>query len=156
MDSKSINSFSANVIYWFFNIFILFPWIRLLGKESRVLKSKDSSFCSGSSVDKTRIAVRLQLTNMETRLKDTSNLDINAQFSIFGTKKGIFLQSYFLLFWNKVSISAGGKDDCINWSIVVCWKIYLDFTFVNINSYTTRWYLINIKMVGMLLVGCMH
>ena len=132
MDSKGINSFSANVIYWFFNIFILFPWIRLLGKESRVLKSKDSSFCSGSSVDKTRIAVRLQLTNMETRLKDTSNLDINAQFSIFGTKKGIFLQSYFLLFWNKVSISAGGKDDCINWCIVVCEKIYLDFTFVNI------------------------
>ena len=79
-----------------------------------MLKSKDSSFCSGSSVDRIRIAVRLQLTNMETRLKDTSNLDINAQFSIFGTKKGIFLQSHFLLFWNKVSISAGGKDDCIN------------------------------------------
>ena len=109
LDSKSINSFSANVIYWFYNIFILFPWIRLLGKESRVLKSKDSSFCSGSSVDRIRIAVRLQLTNMETRLKDTSNLDINAQFSIFATKKGIFLQSFFYNFGIKLASQQGVK-----------------------------------------------
>ena len=62
-----------------------------------MLKSKDSSFCSGSSVDRIRIAVRLQLTNMETRLKDTSNLDINAQFSIFGTKKGFFYKVFSII-----------------------------------------------------------
>ena len=74
-----------------------------------MLKSKDSSFCSGSSVDRIRIAVRLQLTNMETRLKDTSNLDINAQFSIFGTKKGFFYKVIFYYFGIKLASQQGVK-----------------------------------------------
>ena len=66
---------------------------------------------------------------METRLKD-SNLDTNAQFSIFGNyKKKTFYKAIFLLFWIKVSISAGGKAIAEMKYFIL--KLYLEFTFVH-------------------------